>query len=72
MIIYSIPNCKWCDRAKELLSEYGYDYEDRDWYAPAMWEWEEMMGAIPKTAPQIFEGDHYIGGYVDLVEYLES
>ena len=45
--IYTVPNCTWCDKAKKLAEELGYEIEEFDFYAPSMWEWEELTG-IPK------------------------
>lgn len=72
LIIYTIPDCKWCDKAKEVAAEYGYEVEVKDWYEPSMWDWEALIGYVPTTAPQIFLDGEHIGGCTQLIEYLES
>ena len=67
VVIYTGPMCNYCSAAKHLLNkkkinfeeiDIGYDDEKR----------EEMLkksnGA--KTVPQIFIGDHHVGGNVEL------
>lgn len=68
-LIYSKPNCPWCDRAKELLAEYNIEYEERD-VSLAPYK-QELLLRVPdaRTVPQIFINDVYIGGYSDLLEY---
>ena len=77
--IYGRDNCIWCDRAKNLLDEYNYN-----WYYMSI-EGEENFqfrnefkvffpGA--KSVPQIrfeWKEDVYenIGGYTELVEWLK-
>lgn len=70
--IYTIDPCKWCVKAKELAEELGYEIDERDFYAPSMWEWEEMIGFVPSTAPQIFVDGEYIGGCTDLISWIED
>lgn len=70
--IYTVPNCKWCDKAKEAATEEGFTIEEASFYDPSMWEWEEMIGFIPTTAPQIFVDGVHIGGCMDFLEWLEN
>jgi glutaredoxin 3 len=70
--IYTVPNCKWCDKAKEIAARAGYDIVENDFFAPSTWEWLEWTGSVPQTAPQIFvDGDH-IGGCQDFMEFINA
>jgi glutaredoxin len=33
---------------------------------------EKLMGPTSFTYPQIFDGDHSVGGYIDLLDYTEE
>lgn len=66
IVIYSSEPCPYCVRAKELLQRKGCTYQeiriDLDPQA------REKMMAITgrRTVPQIFIGDHHVGGCDDL------
>jgi glutaredoxin 3 len=66
--MYSTRTCPYCIKAERLLTERGFSVQkilvDLD---PKM---RERMVKITgrKTVPQIFIGEHHIGGYDDLVE----
>lgn len=67
-VIYSKPNCIFCEKAKELLDFQNIPYElkvlDVDFTR------EELLEMFPdaKTYPQIiFEGEH-IGGFDNLAK----
>lgn len=72
VVIYTIPECKWCNSARNYALEYGYDVIEKDFYAPSVLEWEVLIGYIPTTAPQIFVGGEPIGGCVNFIEWTES
>ena len=67
--IYSKPNCPYCDRAKMLLKNRGIQYnevsavENRDSLIQKV---TEATGAAPRTVPQIWLGESYIGGFTEL------
>jgi len=67
--VYSIDNCPYCDRAKELLTARGLSYReiklDRNDHE-ARQKLLERSGM--KTFPQIFHGETVIGGFSDLSE----
>ena len=67
--IYTTPICPYCVRAKALLTRKGVPFEEIDVYmdADARSDMEkESCGA--RTVPQIFIGDHYVGGCDQLYE----
>lgn len=71
-IIWSKYHCPYCDRATALLRSKGIQFEERkigDGYTK-----EELLEAVPtaRSVPQIFINDRYIGGYDDLLKYIEQ
>jgi glutaredoxin 1 len=71
-VIYTIPNCTFCVRAKALAEQMGFDIEERDFYALDMWEWLAKIGEAPETAPQIFVEGVYIGGCNAFEDWAEQ
>ena len=69
-IVWSRDNCGWCDKAKELLDSYGFEYEVKDVYEHA----EEFMEQFPdaKTVPQIIFNGKHVGGYNGLHNAFEE
>lgn len=66
--VYSGDYCPYCQRAKALLKQRGYDYIEYDvQMEPA--KREEMAQRAPgaRTIPQIFINDRHVGGCDDLV-----
>jgi len=68
VVVYSTKFCPYCDRAKSLLQRKGVKYReikvDQD-----MAQMREMMEKSKRrTVPQIFIGDHHVGGYDDMAE----
>ena len=77
-IVFTIDDCKWCDKAKALLTINDKSFSEikmgRGPHASHMEAtffqlWKDMGF---KTAPQVFKGPHHIGGYEDLVRHLNS
>ncbi len=71
--IYSKTVCPHCDKAKMLLRNRKIAYTEID--APAHMDamTERVVAAggnPPRTVPQIFIDDEYIGGADDLVLYF--
>lgn len=72
VIVWSKYHCPYCDQAKALLKQKGIEFEERkigDGYTK-----EELLEAVPtaRTVPQILFGEKLIGGYTDLVKYIEE
>lgn len=70
-IVWSKVSCPYCDRAKALLNQKGYQIEERiigDGYTK-----EQLLEAVPnaRTVPQIFLDDEYIGGFDRLQEHFK-
>ncbi len=67
VIVYSGPNCPYCQQAKKLLEHKGVAFEEYNVRADPG-KLEEMMqkSGGRRTIPQIFIGDRHVGGYDDL------
>jgi glutaredoxin 3 len=70
--IWSKYHCPYCDQAKALLTQKGYQIDERkigDGYTK-----EELLEAVPnaRTVPQIFLDDKLIGGFTELKQHLEK
>lgn len=65
--IYTKFGCPYCYRAKQLLDDKGVSYTEHDVTMGGA-ERDEMMRRAPaaRTVPQIFIGDHHVGGSDDL------
>jgi glutaredoxin 3 len=67
--IYTIDNCPYCDKAKELLNKRGVPFSEtklRRSDAEAVQKIKDLTNM--KTFPQILFADKLIGGYSDLAE----
>jgi glutaredoxin 3 len=67
--VYTMNNCPYCLRAKQLLTQRGIAYDEV--LVPesddAQWEALYKLSGL-RTMPQIFAGKELIGGYSDLAE----
>ena len=72
VIIYTGPMCNYCGAAKHLLSKKKVDYTEFN-IATDPSKMQEMQERTKgaRTIPQIFIGDTYVGGYMEL-KYLET
>jgi ribonucleoside-diphosphate reductase alpha chain len=70
-IVYSKKNCPFCSMAMEELKLRGIPYDKVD-LADIGKTAAEVTGRKVKTVPQIYIGGKYIGGYEELMEYLET
>ena len=67
--IYTTTYCPYCVKAKKLLDRKGLKYEEIDVTdKPDLRKMLVIKSAGRKTVPQIFIGDHPIGGCDDLHE----
>lgn len=72
-VYVGVSVCPFCDKAKELLNEQEMNMEvipveDMD----MLEEIREKAGKDVTTIPQIFHGEKYVGGYEDLVKYMNT
>ena len=74
IVIYSKPNCVYCDKSKALVKGLGLTYEEKmfgkDFNSPE--ELYEAVGKQVRTMPQIKIDGELIGGYNQLIEYFEK
>ena len=68
VVMYETGLCGFCRAARRLLDKKGVTYEsirvDQD-----QSRLQEMMErSARRTVPQIFIGDHHVGGFDDLAE----
>ena len=72
IVIYSKPNCIYCDKAKALVKGLDLNYEEKmfgkDFNSPE--ELYEAVGKQVRTMPQIKIDGKLVGGYNQLVEYF--
>ena len=67
LTIYTKPGCCYCDYAKTLCNSMNIEYKEKD-YQDITLSSESPHGV---TFPKIYQnGNEYIGGYTELVEYL--
>lgn len=71
VIIYATGLCGFCHAAKRLLDNKGVEYETIPVDKDAGKRQEMMDKSGRQTVPQIFIGDHHVGGFDDL-QALES
>ena len=69
IIVYSMQNCPFCVKAKNLLTQRAVPFEVKmidDWSDE---EWDQFVKKSGmKTVPQIYIDDQLIGGYTQLAE----
>lgn len=70
-IVYGIPNCPFCQMAKDELTLRGvpFDYIDLKEIGKTA---AEVTGRKVKTAPQIYIEGQYVGGYDELMAFLNK
>ena len=71
-IVWSKPQCVFCDKAKNLLKLQGIEYEERN--IAQGWKIRDLLEAAPnaKTMPQIWLDEEYIGGFYELQTKLDA
>ena len=64
--IYSKSNCSFCDKAKYYFDQNNITYQE--------YNVQILMERNPnaRTMPQIFIDDKLIGGYTDLMEFVNE
>jgi glutaredoxin 3 len=69
VIVYTIPNCPYCVRAKNLLTANSVPYQEvliDPYDDDVRQELQDRSGM--RTFPQIFFGDKCIGGFTELAD----
>ena len=70
--IYGRDDCAYCKQAAALCKNEGYIYRSTDITSDILDKIEYLMGFKPKTVPQIFANEQYIGGYTQLKEWHDN
>ena len=68
--IYGKPMCPYCDKAKALCEQNGYEYTYKQ--LDVDFTREELFEQFPtaRTFPQITMDGNYIGGFTELDAHL--
>ncbi len=69
-IVWSKPQCPYCDQAKALLASKGIAVEERK--IGEGYTREQLLEAVPtaRTVPQIFLDEELVGGFAELKKLL--
>jgi thioredoxin reductase (NADPH) len=68
IVIYTKPGCPYCERAKRLLTEKGQTWTEIDVEAEPDRRAETIERSGRTSVPQIWIGDHHVGGFDDLAD----
>ena len=68
VIVYTTAICPYCVRAKELLKRKQVEFEEVRIDLDHKRMREMLDRTQRRTVPQIYIGDHHVGGYDDLAE----
>ena len=72
IVIYSTAACPYCARAKQFLNAKGVNYTElRVDLDPALRQQMEQKSQR-RSVPQIFIGDHHVGGFDDIWRLEQS
>ena len=71
--VYSMDNCSYCTKIKDLLRFHNIEFLEKslsNGYTKG--EIQERVGPEKKinVVPQIFVDSQYLGGYIDMVEFI--
>jgi glutaredoxin len=72
--IYGKTNCGFCTKAKDLVESkrFKYEYKDVGISQSVLDEMQSKVSTPVRSVPQIFIRDKHIGGYSDLIKYIEE
>ena len=70
--IYTTQTCPWCQRAKVLMDKEGIPFEEIDVTTDSVRQTEMIERSGRQSVPQIFFGETHVGGYDDLIVYLDA
>ena len=75
--IYTKDNCTFCVQAKTLMNIRGIDYEELNMQKSPSMRAELMeecgkINIVPRTVPQIWIDDAYVGGFQELKNKLDA
>lgn len=72
--IYTKENCSYCVQAKAMLAGRKLAYTEVQFTQELKESIQARVpdGVVIRTVPQIFKDGVYIGGYLQLMEYLAA
>ena len=75
--LYTKDNCTFCVQAKTLMNIRGIDYEELNMQThpeirTELMEKCEKINIVPRTVPQIWIDDAYVGGFQELKNKLDA
>ncbi len=70
--VYTKDSCIYCEKAKHLLTKLGVNFESKMIGFDITREQLFEIAPNARTAPQIVINGKVIGGYDQLVEYIEN
>ena len=70
--VYTSLRCSYCAAAKQLLSSHGYQYVEINMQDDEALMIEIIQKSGQRTVPQIFVGEHSVGGYQELLAALTN
>ena len=72
VIVWSKDNCPFCSKAMTVLDSINVNYEVRK--IGTEWSKEDLLESVPnaRSVPQILINNESIGGYNELVRYIED
>ena len=72
VVIWGIPNCGFCEKAKAICEQYELKHEYVE--VDDIVKLNDLRNILPdfKTFPQIFWHDKHIGGYTELATEIEN
>lgn len=70
--IYGGVGCNYCEMAKKLCEMYKLSYEYLDVGDISPLQWQQKIGFVPRSIPQIFSDNTYLGGFTEFKTYVES
>ena len=73
IVVYSKNNCVYCTKAKNLLTRLGLVYTERKLEDfESVDALQDAIGKKVRSMPQIVIDDEIVGGYNQLIEYLNN
>tara|TARA_B100000902_G_C26716241_1_gene624341 strand:+ start:178 stop:438 length:261 start_codon:yes stop_codon:yes gene_type:complete len=66
----SVPECQWCDKAKEYLEEQGLKYTVID--SDKRFFGEVMKTTKSTSVPQILIKGEYVGDYNGMIDHFNK
>jgi len=72
--IFGHQACGFCRQAKAVMESKGLDFRYVDIHEEGISQADlaETVGRPVTTVPQIFNGEEYVGGYQELMQYLQE